>query len=268
MGLPAGGIPDLEEKAVNQESERYGKLPAQKSIQTGRSRSIAPKPRRVRPTGPNSRPAADSRPTGGGPGPAAGGSRGRGERWKSGTVPWTGAPLHREALREVVQDSAHGIRVARRKLVRRVDEVRLDDYVLAELQLGLQVLIDSHQGIVDILAPVLTLGDRHGGAALQSRERFRISSVPPAPSTRRRPGRGPPPAARTRPAGGRWGPGGRGPPVQGPVPDFPRPPPPLAPPAAGPGPPPVGRESAAGRELGPVGRTRRDFGAMLRLRPV
>src|ERR1035441_4320169 len=92
MGLPAGGIPDLEEKAVDQESERYGKLPAQKSIQTGRSRSIAPKPRRVRPTGPNSRPAADSRPTGGGPGPAAGGARGGGGRGKSGTGPWTGGP--------------------------------------------------------------------------------------------------------------------------------------------------------------------------------
>src|ERR1019366_4926754 len=92
-----------------------------------------------------------------------------------------------------------------RQLVRRVDEVRLDDYVLAELQLGLQVLIDSHQGIVDILAPVLTLGDRHGGAALQSRERFRISSVPPAPSTRRRPGRGHPRLAGSRLLAGSWG---------------------------------------------------------------
>src|ERR1035437_6280885 len=84
MGLPAGGVPVLEKekKAENRERERYGKFPAQKSIQTGRSRGSAPRPRRVRPTSANSRPAA------------AGGSRGRGKRWKSGTVSWTGAALH------------------------------------------------------------------------------------------------------------------------------------------------------------------------------
>ena len=95
-----------------------------------------------------------------------------------------------EALGQIIQDPAHRVYVVRRQLVYGADEIRLDDHVFAGLQLGLKILIDGHQGVVYVLAAVVSVCQRHCRPALQPWERLWL---PPIAMIRR-----PPPAACAR----------------------------------------------------------------------
>ena len=90
-----------------------------------------------------------------------------------------------EARREVIENAAQRVGVRGRQLVVGGDVVGLDDNVLLPFQLRLDLLVDRHQGFINVLAPVVTVDQRDGGPRGQRRERIGVTRRQPAAVARR-----------------------------------------------------------------------------------